>query len=259
MRTDLDTEDEQSVAEKYLTVYNNRSKIPPNSLVVGRYSVLPFYKELEEDLQNNGSELINSYAQHCWIADIQQWYYDFEDITPKTYFKAEDIVNNGQSFVVKGATNSKKFEWDTHMFAQTRADVGKVISNLQKDSLIGSQPIYIRDYVELKKLTESFNGLPIANEFRVFYLDGKVLTSAFYWASHTEDIDQTLLVQPPYEFLEKIGPRIKARFCVVDVALTANGDWIVIELNDAQMSGLSDNSPDELYLKIKENTQLLKE
>ena len=228
MRTDLDSEQEQAVAQHYCTVYNNRAAIPAGSLVLGRYSVLPFYKELEEDLQHNGSGLINSYAQHCWIADIQQWYYDFEDITPKTYFKAEDIVDSGGSFVVKGATNSKKFEWNTHMFAKTRADVGRVIANLQKDSLIGSQPIYVREYVELKKLAESFNGLPITNEYRIFYLDGEPISCGFYWSSHTADIDHSLLIPPPDEFVKSLGSRIKARFCVVDVALTQSGQWIVI-------------------------------
>jgi ATP-grasp domain, R2K clade family 3 len=43
---------------------------------------------------------------------------------------------------------------------------------------------------------------------------------------------------------------MKAPFVVADVALTTAGDWILIELNDGQMSGLSDTDANELYSKI---------
>jgi hypothetical protein len=53
----------------------------------------------------------------------------------------------------------------------------------------------------------------------------------------------------PQAFLAEVNERIKlhANFYVVDVAQTEKGDWIVIELNDGQQSGLSDNSPVALY------------
>ena len=37
---------------------------------------------------------------------------------------------------------------------------------------------------------------------------------------------------------------------VVDVAKTASGEWIVVELNDGQQSGLSCCNPIELYSNI---------
>jgi hypothetical protein len=40
-------------------------------------------------------------------------------------------------------------------------------------------------------------------------------------------------------------------FFVMDVALTESGRWIVIELNDGQMAGLSENDPDVLYGNMK--------
>lgn len=38
-----------------------------------------------------------------------------------------------------------------------------------------------------------------------------------------------------------------ATFCVVDVGEKRDGGWIVIEVNDGQMSGLSMNDPHVLY------------
>jgi hypothetical protein len=37
----------------------------------------------------------------------------------------------------------------------------------------------------------------------------------------------------------------------MDIAKTQSGEWIVIELNDGQMSGLSENDPNVLYKNLK--------
>ena len=41
-----------------------------------------------------------------------------------------------------------------------------------------------------------------------------------------------------------------ASFFVLDVAETASGEWIVVEVNDAQMSGLSGVDPAKLYANM---------
>ena len=48
----------------------HRTDVPPSSVVVGRYSVLPFYKELEEELNEKNSYLVNSYEEHSYIANM---------------------------------------------------------------------------------------------------------------------------------------------------------------------------------------------
>jgi len=107
---EFDFEEEELIAMKtHFHTVPNRTNINPNSLVIGRYSVLPFYKELEEDLKINNSTLINTYEQHKYIADLQNWYADLHEYTPKTWFKLEDLPKEIKgSFVLKGETNSKK-------------------------------------------------------------------------------------------------------------------------------------------------------
>jgi hypothetical protein len=53
--------------------------------------------------------------------------------------------------------------------------------------------------------------------------------------------------------IDRVGDR--ANFYAVDVAQTVAGDWIVIELNDGQMSGLSENDPEILYCNLLETVQ----
>lgn len=250
--------DEIAAASKYFDVIHSRMHTPKDALVIGRYSVLPFYKELEEDLQYNGSQLINTYRMHRYIADISAWYMDFEDITPRTWFRLQDIPKNGGPYVLKGETNSRKYDWLTHMYAKDTEAAGVVYSNLMRDSLIGSQNICIREYVPLRTLKVDVTGLPITEEYRFFILYGKVISSGFYWSSH---YDQLRLLssckldpkQVPQDFLDDICERVKDRVnaVVVDIARKADGGWIVIELNDLQQSGLSENDADTMYKNLR--------
>lgn len=114
-----EVEEEFNIASKYITCYESRVDIQPNDLVIGRYSVLPYYQELERDVEKLGAKLINSYKQHRYVADINNWYGDLIDFTPKTWMRPADVPHNEKgSFVLKGETNSKKFLWHTHMFAK---------------------------------------------------------------------------------------------------------------------------------------------
>jgi hypothetical protein len=180
---------------------------------------------------------------------MQQWYSYFEDLTPKTWFSLFDASKENGPFVLKGQTNSKKFEWDTHMYAADRTALPEVYCRLQNDSLVGQQSIYIRQYVPLKKVSTGLRGLPITNEYRTFFLDGEPLVTAYYWSSHSDELSGQER-KPPESFIKEIGSRIKARFVVADIAETESGDWILIELNDGQMSGLSECSAVELYTAL---------
>lgn len=249
--------DEQPFILKYFpSSSSQRTRVPDNSLVIGRYSVLPFYKELEWDLETHGCKLINSYKDHSYVASLSNWYADFKDITPETWFNLQDIPEKGP-FVLKGMTNSMKFQWDTHMYAETKKDAIQVYCRLQDDNLIGSQGICIRRYMPIVRLDSAPRGLPITKEFRVFFHNGEQLSGAFYWSSHSNNLKAEgkypLWHEVPDDFLHKLGKRLtnKTPFVVADIAQLDNGDWIVVELNDGQMSGLSDNKPDVLYSNLK--------
>lgn len=264
-RAALAEEEELTTAAKYFNVYRHRSEVPPNSLVIGRYSTLPWYKELEEDLKTNNSELINSYSQHRWIADLKEWYEDFKDITPQTWTDLSSIPDNGP-FILKGETNSKKFHWNTQMFAENKKKAIEIYNKLSEDTLIGQQDIYIRKYIPLKTFCVGINEMPITEEYRLFIYDGKVVSAGFYWSSHYDDLtdEQKASLNPkniPTTFVKDVLTRVgsKARFVVVDIARTQDDNWIVIELNDGQQSGLSENKAEVLYKNIKNNLDFFKE
>jgi hypothetical protein len=149
-RKNRENADEFSVATKYFEVTESRIGID-NRTVIGRYSVLPFLNELERDLKLLGSDLINSSFEHSYIAGFD-YYYDIIHLTPKTWFELSSLPKEGGPFIIKGKTNSRKFDWDTLMFAKDFKRAGEISSLLMKDALISQQGLIYREFLNLKVL-----------------------------------------------------------------------------------------------------------
>jgi hypothetical protein len=191
-------QEELTAAKAHFPCITSRMAIAPDQLIIGRYSVLPFYRELEQDIQYIGARLINTYEQHLYVADLQNWVADLGALTPVTWSRLEDINGTTGPFVLKGATNSKKFQWKTHMFARDWLEAGTVYDRLCEDGLIAQQRIYIRQYVPLTTYFEDVVGLPVTKEFRFFVYNGEILTGGYYWSSHIDvlheqGIDQAVM------------------------------------------------------------------
>jgi hypothetical protein len=248
-----DDRDEFEALQRSSCPYTERLvRIPPNSLVVGRYSVLPYYQDLELELAIDNSRFINSWTQHRYVADIRNWYQDLIGFTPQTWTTWHDLPE--ASFVLKGLTNSRKHSWDTMMFAATRADVTRVAGELLKDQMIGDQGLVVRRYIPLRRFDTAINGLPITNEWRCFYSGTQLLSCGYYWSNFEECKPYDTLPDEAVALLNKVAPIVAKHinFWVVDIAETDNGDWIVIELNDGQMSGLSMIDPLSFYETMRD-------
>lgn len=254
-RSELDTDGEHLIASKYLQTVKYRTQVPPNSTVIGRYSVLPYYRDLEQELALNGSRLINTWQEHSFIADVLAWGSKggiLDGLTPPSWPDWSSIPEG--SYVLKGKTNSRKSKWNTHMFAKSLADIPNIAKRLYDDALISEQGIVVRKYVPLQKISEGLNGLPITNEWRTFWYAGRerdpiLLGKGFYWASHP-DAEQCSsfgeeALELAYQAAERISPY--ATFFSLDIAETESGSWTVIEVNDGQMSGLSCIDPEAFY------------
>jgi len=254
--SDLGQEQELEIAQMYLPVVRYRNHVPEDSLVVPRYSVLPFYRELEIDLETRGCKLLNSYREHHWIADFDYYHY-FKDVTPRTWWERElPQCEHPGPFVVKGCTNSRKHRWKTHMYAETRKDALRIASELANDAVIGgSQDIIYREYIPLKTFERcSISGLPYTNEYRFFFYKEQMLTHGYYW-SVAENPEQYQVSEKGMQFARDLALRAAKHctFFVLDIAERADveDEWILIEINDGQMSGLSMCDPHQLYSGLK--------
>lgn len=254
-RASCEFEGEFDAACRYFDTYRFRSEPPAYSTVIGRYSVLPFYSELEVDLCNvDNSKLINSYAQHRWISNFD-YYETMEDITPRTWRDGEmPRCEYDGPFVVKGATNSRKFRWDTHMFARDKRRAIEIGAELSCDDLIGPQGLIYRKYIPLKTFEVGINGLPFTNEWRFFFLGKKLIAHGYYWST-AEKPELATMDERGLALAQKVANRASkhVNFFAVDIAEKADGSgWILIELNDGQMAGLSEIDPYVFYKNLGE-------
>lgn len=252
-RKDWQSEEEMRTAATFFNVVERRSQVPPTSFVICRYSALPYYAELEADLAASGSVLINSFEEHRWIASFE--YYDilkkytFESWDDRDFYKCQ----YDGPFVVKGRTNSKKHRWNQSMYAENKAAAVKLASELMNDMLIAEQGVIYRKYVPLKTFEIGLHGLRFTNEWRFFYLGEELLTYGYYW-TNAEDPSKASMDMEGIAFANEIAA-IAAQhvnFFVLDIAEKEEGGWVLVEINDAQMSGLSANEPYNLYSRLKE-------
>lgn len=263
-REDKHTHDEYDACVKHFgtDVIRYRHEIKKGDTILGRYSVLPFYHELDDECKSIGAKLVNSFNQHKYIADMKDWVLDLEDLTPKTWMLSDlhngymSIPDTEFGYFIKGATNSKKHLWNTHARAKTKNDIGGIVSRLREDLFLEGQDIAIREFVPLKVLEEGISGLPMANEYRFFFFKGYLIAEGFYWSIINEMPD----ILPPvaaYDIAVDASEILKDKVnaYVIDVAEKVDGKWIVVEVNDFQMSGLSTINPNSFYRDLKEITE----
>lgn len=249
----MDSE-ELEAASKHFECVPLLTDINEGDFVIYRYSLFPFALDQEREILNIGAKPINTYGQHKYVADLQNYVYDLKELTPKTWDRIQDIPETGP-FILKGETNSRKFNWKKDMFAANKQEAITIYGRLCDDSLIGQQNIFIRKYVPLVTYLEGIGGIPVTEEYRFFAAYGEILCGGYYWQNYVDDLD----IQPnannvPREFLQKVLDRIgkQINFVVIDIARTQDGNWIVIELNDGSSSGLSCINPEDLYKHLKE-------
>lgn len=257
-RRALEEENELEIASRYIGVVEQRTEIPENRVVIGRYSCLPYYKELEKDVKNQGSRLINSYKQHKWIADFT--YYEYVAQWTFESWRQHELpwCEYDGPFVVKGATNSKKNQWKKLMYAPTKADAVRIGCDLMQDGLISQQDLIYRKYEPLENFGESMiSGLPYSNEWRFFFYGTTMLAGGFYWSNLEEEKWPLSDFENAKNFAAEVASTAAehVNFYALDVAKKQNGDWVLVEINDGQMSGLSTIDPHDLYKALSTETK----
>ncbi len=172
--------------------------------------------------------------------------------TPKTVFEPYDgsgsierLLAKVKEFgsapvIIKDYVKSEKHDWATACFVPDASDTLQLrvtINNfLQLRDKFLNVGIVVREFTKLKELTtHSKSGMPLMEEYRLFFLRGKLIGIYNYW----EEGDYDLAVIDPAEF-EALAQTIESSFFSMDIARLAGGGFVIIELGDGQVSGLPD-------------------
>ncbi len=214
------------------------------------------YAELSAALATRGDHLVNPPAsyRHChWLPES---YAAIEPWTPRSAWlpaaevSMDRVVGLAAAFgqrplVVKDYVKSRKHEWAEACFipdATDRAAVERVVGRFLEltEDLQGG--IVLREFVQLEQVgAHARSGMPLAREWRVFWLDRRPVLVAPYWPEVAGE-------PPPVDAFVEAASRVQSRFFTMDLARRTTGEWIVVELGDGQVAGLPDGSDPARFL-----------
>jgi hypothetical protein len=202
------------------------------------------YSLLYNSLLTKNYKLINSPTEYQNCHYLPDSYKFISGHTPKTIWLSvenqqvnyEQVFNDIAPFknaplFIKDFVKSQKHKWNIACFIPSATDKNKVKSVIEKFvELQGTdlnEGLVIREFVELNDLTiHSKSGMPLKQEYRLFFLNGQLLGCYDYWEEGEYSPDE----HPPLGLFKEIAKKIESNFFSMDIAKTKNGEWIIIEL-----------------------------
>ena len=211
------------------------------------------YTALYAALSAKGVRLLNSPDEYRHCHHLPEWYPILAEHTPLSVWISAEAAQVPDSLsrtlapfgsgplVLKDYVKSRKHEWKEACFipaADDRTAVGRVVSRfleLQDHQVAGG--LVFREFVPLRAAgLHPQSGMPLAQEYRLFFLDGQCLAVSEYWSTGTYTDDE----RPPIAHFAALATRVQSRFFTMDVALRNDGRWMIVELGDAQVAELSE-------------------
>ena len=223
------------------------------------------YSQLYEALYEKGLRLINTPAAYKHCHYFPEAYPIIKEHTPASVstpvgegFGIDRVMRLLTPFgdgplILKDYVKSRKHEWEQACYIPSASDreaVERVVNRfleLQGGEL--NVGLVFREYVEFQPLaSHSRSGMPLTKEFRLFFLDGGLLHTMEYW----EEGDYGG-VSPPTSLFGYVAREVRSRFFTMDIAQRTDGEWMIVELGDAQVAGLPDNADiNQFYLALRE-------
>src|SRR3954469_315028 len=206
------------------------------------------YGRLHEALSDRGVVLINDPDQYRHCHHLPESYPIIEGLTPRSIWLTGDLGLDrimealapfgDAPVLVKDFVKSRKHEWAEACYIPSAADreaVSPVVARfleLQGEDL--AEGLVFREFVEFEPIgVHPRSGMPLTEEHRIFWLDGVPIFRAPYsdGAAYKD-------TGPPLGQFADVAAAVRSRFFTMDVARRRDGDWMIVELGDGQVSGL---------------------
>ncbi|WP_425147258.1 ATP-grasp domain-containing protein [Deinococcus sp.] len=214
------------------------------------------YEALHTALSERGWHLLNSPAQYRHTHYLPESFEIISEVSPRTVWipaaSAADIdwdavrtalkTFGAAPIIVKDYVKSRKHEWNEACFIPDASDSAQALGVIQ--TLVTRQGgefqggLVLRAFEEFAALTRhSGSGMPLTREYRLFWLDGQLVSASRYW----EEGEYPSGEVPPAPFAQ-IGRNVQSRFFTMDVAQRTDGVWRVVELGDGGVAGLPERA-----------------
>ena len=217
---------------------------------------LNMYENFYNLLFERGIQLINTPKEYAKYHLLPGWYKDFESSTPFSIWSESKNIEDALrltdglegAFIIKDYVKSRKHEWYDACFIKDIRDkenTERVINNFinrQDSNLEGG--VVLRKFESLKSIgNHKDSGMPISEEYRIFVFKGEVLIADNYW----NDSGEVNITEDEYTLIESIISKIESSFITIDLARKTDGNLIIMEMGDGQVSGLQQMDEYEFY------------
>lgn len=221
------------------------------------------YSALYDALISRGIRLINTAEQYRFTQHLPQALKLIESHTPRTFWMETDGKNlpydaimqllipfAGQPLILKDFVKSAKHYWYQACYISSASDALAVKNTIDHfltirgDDLEGG--LVFREFIEFMQLAEHpASRMPLTKEYRLFFLKGVLIATLRYW-----DIDGYIDDDmPPSDLFSTIAQQVRSHFFTMDIAQRIDGEWMIIELGDGQVSGLPQSTDCDAFYR----------
>ncbi len=202
------------------------------------------YACLESAVAERGYQLFTPSHAHREATYLPNYYSHVADLTMSAVWTEDPDIDDawelaqslGKSpWIVKDHVKSHKEAWLTACYVEAGASYDafvRVCENLL--AYRGERferGFVVRPYVPLKLIGAHSSGMPVFEEYRlIFWRGNRILTDNYSEIGDEESVD--------FSAYDELGQRIDSPFFAADIARTASGELILIELNDGGSVGL---------------------
>lgn len=217
------------------------------------------YEAIYNAALDKGIKLLNTPLQHKTAMEFDLFYPYLQGLTPESITitstaECIEVANIlGFPLFIKGAIQSRKRQGWQSCTAHNQEELIKLTEWLLTLKYGSRGRVIVRKLVNLRFTRKAPNGFPMGREFRVFVYNHQVLEYGYYWDG--EDELSKLSTQEEKAVLDLAilaSQRLHVPYISIDIGQLESGEWIVIEVGDAQFAGLSHIPMLELCNKLKD-------
>ena len=217
-------------------------ELPDGDLAIARVGAFRNYDGLYSALVEKGLNLANTPAQYLQATDLTRWYEILEDLTPRSVWwskipSAADVEEHfSWPVFVKGERQTDRH--NASSIVRSPREFETLMTHWRTIPLLSWQRVVVREFVELRPVVgDTGVKVPASFEFRTFWWKGDLVGAGPYWSEFAEYDWTSAERRDGIDVARQAAQRVDVDFLVIDIAQSAAGEWIVIELNEAQESG----------------------
>lgn len=211
---------------------------------IGYIPTVERYTAIYNEALKKNIQLLNSPEEHQKAQEFDLSYPLLMGLTPESIIitnveQCKDAISK-LSFPVfiRGSARSKKILGWKACVANNLEEVQEIATFLLKNEYSSRGRVIIRKLVNLCYSRVSDEGFPLGREYRVFLYNEEVMGYGYYWDGDdplmkvSQDEENIIL-----NLAKESAQKLKIPFVAIDIGQLVDGNWLVIEANDAQFAG----------------------